>query len=312
MSNIAKSNGETSAIAIVQKTLERAKPKIVQCIPTHLNPERMFRVYMMACVNNQRLASCTPMSLLGGVMQAAQFGLSLDTVTGEAWLIPRRSKHHQGKTLAVFQIGYKGLRKLARQGDEDLQDVFGYAVHENDEFSYHYGEEPKIEVHRPNEDDPGRMRAAYAVAVWKGGYRRFVVVTKGDILRAQAANWDAAQKDDSPWKQHPEAMWVKTATARLCRQLVLRTDVQVALQSDGRNGENILRDRAQEDTSLRSLAIEVGGAEAFSGPEEDDREPESAPAAQQAAEMTAKLAGIPEPAPKAKPPVRGKTDPEPS
>mgnify|MGYP001090013023 CR=1 FL=1 len=158
MSNIAKSNGETTDVAIVQKTLERAKAKIVQCIPTHLNAERMFRVYMMACVNTPRLAVCTPMSLLGGVMQAAQFGLSLDTVTGEAWLIPRRSKHHQGKTLAVFQIGYKGLRKLARQGDEDLQDVFGYAVHENDEFSYRYGEDPKIEVHRPNEDDPGRLR----------------------------------------------------------------------------------------------------------------------------------------------------------
>jgi len=310
MSNITKSNGNGhggDVQALIQRALNHARPKIMQCIPSHLNAERMFRVYMMACLSNPRLLGCTPLSLVGGVMQAAQFGLSLDVVTGEAWLIPRRSKMHQGKELAVFQIGYKGLRKLARQGDEDLQDVFGYPVHENDLFVYEYGEAPKITVHKPALGDEGKIRAAYAVAVWKSGYRRFVVVGPHDILRAQSSNFDAAQKPDSPWRQHPEAMWVKTATARLCRQLVLRSDVQVALQADGRSGESILREQAGTDASVRAMAIDVAGDDALADDEFDAPDDESSPVDHQLDVMAAKVGAAASLAPAPQKAVRGRS-----
>lgn len=215
-------------LATVRSTLIASRTQILGALPNHLDPTRMFRVYLTAAQTTPRIADCDPTSLVGAVMQAAQFGLSLDTVMGEAYLIPRFNKN-VGGLVVHFQIGYKGLRKLAKLGDADVRDIYAYPVFENDFFEYEYGLDPKL-THKPVRKGRGTVQAAYAVAVWKRGsdetadYKRFEVVEPDDIQRAIAASDSAKKGSSSPWNTHPEAMHRKTALLRLCGQLPLASD----------------------------------------------------------------------------------------
>lgn len=251
----------------VKAALTRAQGAILSALPKHLDPERMFRVYLTACNTSPGILECEPISIVGAVMRAAAFGLSLETVTGEAFIIPRRNKNLGGRHAANFQIGYKGLRKLALQGDPELRDVFAYAVYENDMFDYALGMEPAIRVHKPAPGGSrGKLIQAYAVAVWKDGYRRFEVIDSQVIALAKRYA-GGTDKPDSPWNTNEEAMWRKTGLRRLCNQLALSSDVARELaRGDGIDGHDALRERAQEDPSARAVLVELGGAGMLDAP----------------------------------------------
>lgn len=195
--------------------------------------KRMFRVYLTAMQTTPKILECEPISVIGAIMQAAQVGLSLDTVFGEAFLIPRWNKN-AGATVCGFQIGYKGLCKLARTSDHGLRDIYARVVYQNDHFSYSY--EPKRLEHTPCEDPDARgpLKYAYAKVIWKeDNYDRFVVVTQAEIKKAQAAS-DSFKKNFGPWLDNPDAMWAKTSLIRLCKTLNLNaeSDLSKALAAD--------------------------------------------------------------------------------
>ena len=247
--------------AAVKVAMTKAQGAILSALPKHLDPERMFRVYLTAINTSPMILECEPISIVGAVMRAAAFGLSLETVTGEAFIIPRRSKNLGNRHAANFQIGYKGLRKLALQGDPELRDVFAYAVFESDMFEYSLGIEPTIQLHKPGPGVArGKLVNAYAVSVWKDSYRRFEVIDQAAIDHAKkyAGGLD---KPDSPWNTNPEAMWRKTAMRRLCNQLALSSDIARELaRGDGVDGHDVLRERATEDPNTRALIAELGGS----------------------------------------------------
>ena len=206
---------------------ENTKRQILAAIPPHLVKERMFRIYLTA-VQNESIAKCEPNSILNAVMQSAQLGLSIDSVMGESFIIPRWSKNVGGH-VAGFQLGYKGLRKLALNANPDLRDIFSHVVYENDQFDYTLGLEPNIKLHKPAQSDRGEIIAAYAVAVWKDGYRRFEMYLEDDAKRSMEASdaWKRAERDktfDSPWHQNPGPMWIKSVVRRLCSSMVLSAD----------------------------------------------------------------------------------------
>jgi recombination protein RecT len=245
--------------AAVKHALTKAQTAIMQALPKHMDPDRMFRVYLTACNTSPLILDCEPVSIVGAVMRAAAFGLSLESVTGESFIIPRRNKNLGGRYAANFQIGYKGLRKLALQGDRELRDLFAYAVYEHDVFDYQLGAAPEIRIHKPAPSGArGKLLHAYAVAVWKDHYRRFDVIDQDVIDRAKkfAGGLD---KPDSPWNTNEEAMWRKTAMRRLCNQLPLSSDIARALaRSDGIDGYELLRERASEDPRTRGLLVDLG------------------------------------------------------
>jgi len=249
-----------------KKTFEKALPAITEVLPKHLDAERMFRVYLMAIQQSPGILDCVPVSVIGAVLRAAQFGLSLETVTGEAYIIPRRSKHANNQKVANFQIGYKGLIKLAKQGDPRLLDIFAYPVFENDDFEYTLGLNPNISVHKPAASGArGKLVYAYAIAVWDN-YRRFRVVDPDEIADAMRSA-GGTDKDDSPWRTHTPSMWCKTALLRLCSQMSLRSDVALTIARDGSDGTQLLREHAQQGSSntsahARTLLADLGvGAE---------------------------------------------------
>jgi len=286
-------------LANVRHAITKNKNQILSALPAGVDKNRLLSVYMSAAMTSGKngaagVVDCHPLSIVGAVIRAAQFGLSLEGISGEAYLVPRWDKHMKGH-LCTMQIGYKGLRKLARQGDPDLRDVFAYPVYKEDTFTWKLGIEPTIEVHTPAPYSPNRtLVAAYAVAVWKDGYRRFFVADEGHIRVAM--NSSGNSKGPSPlWKQHPEAMWMKTAMRRLCGTLNLSSDVQGQLETDGFDGMQLLK---AAGAAGRVVASEAGyGSDVLNtttevvGYEEDSPAPSADPLTQ-AAEAAAPEADL--------------------
>jgi recombination protein RecT len=224
MSNEIQSADESKQA--LRTMLKRFEGKIISMVPRHLDGKRLFEIYKTTAQTTPGLAECLPISIIGSVVQAAQLGLSLDNVFGEAYVIPRYNKHQKAK-VAQFQIGYKGLRKLALQADPELRDVYAREVYENDHFEYTL-EPPEMKL-KPAEDPAGRgkLRYAYAKGIWRDDYERFHVLTVVDITKIKKAS-DAAAKGYGPWVDWEEAMWRKSALRAFLGTLTLSADSPLA------------------------------------------------------------------------------------
>jgi recombination protein RecT len=232
-------------VTTLRQLMIKSEQQILKALPRQIDSTRMFRVYLTAVQTTPGLVECDPLSVLGAVLQSAQFGLSLDTVLGEAFLIPRWNKHRRCK-VAQFQIGYKGYVKLMRNADKDLRDVFAHTVHENDVFEWELGMDPIIKAHRPPLSNRGEPVGAYAVAVWQDGYKRFELVDQEQIDRVLASSdsYQRAKRDggDSPWISHRPSMYRKTALRALGNRMPLsaESDLAKALTNEIIDGQTFM------------------------------------------------------------------------
>ena len=175
--------------------------QIKKALPSVLTPERFTRMVMTALSTKPELQQCTPESFLGAMMQAAQLGVEPNTPLGQAYLIPYKNK---GRLECQFQLGYKGLLDLAyRSGEVSVVDA--QAVHENDEFSYEYGLDPKLKF-KPSLKDRGPVIAYYAMFKTKDGGYNFAVMSREDVENHAKQYSKAAATGYSPWTSNFDAM----------------------------------------------------------------------------------------------------------
>jgi len=187
----------------VRGWFEAQKGEIARAVPKHIDPERLVRVALTACVQNPALLNCTRESLMQATLQSASLGLMPDGVMGQAYLIPYGEK-------AQFQIGYQGLIELAYRTDR-ISGIIADVVHEKDKFEFWREVAADHFMHKPYEgdDDPGAMTHAFAIIRRKDGTASVTVLPKSKIEREHRAHSKA--KNSGPWVQHPEAMSKKTA-----------------------------------------------------------------------------------------------------
>jgi recombination protein RecT len=217
----------------IRDLLERQKKQVALALPKHLTPDRMLRVIMTSIQKTPRLLECTKESLLGAVMQAAQLGLEPDGVLGKAYLIPRKRK---GVWECNFQAGYKGLIDLAYRSGQ-VAYIAAEVVHQRDFLDVNLGTDRSLK-HKPFEptedEDPGLIRAFYAVAKLKDGTDHFVFMWRREVDRIKDEFSDAADKENptaqySPWNTNELTyieMGKKTALRRLCKTLPASTELQ--------------------------------------------------------------------------------------
>lgn len=217
-------------------------PEIKKALPNTITPERFSRIVLSAISNSKDLQACTPQSFLAGMMNAAQLGLEPNTPLGQAYLIPY--KNH-GTLEAQFQIGYKGLIDLAYRSGQ-VKTIYAEEVHENDEFEYELGLEPKL-VHKPAIKDRGDVIYYYAVFKLVNGGEGFTVMSKDDIENHKRRFSKAAQRGFSPWETNYDEMAKKTVIKKVLKYAPLSTDIMRKIAED----ETIKTDMAQ-DMSLVS------------------------------------------------------------
>jgi recombination protein RecT len=134
--------------------LEKLKPQLMVALPRHMNADRMARLALTAFSTNADLQECTPHSIAGSIMTAAQLGLE-PGINGQGYLIPY-------KRTCTFVPGWKGLVDLvARSGRAS---VWTGVVYAGDRFEYQLGDAPYCR-HVPGEgaDDADEFTHVYAI-----------------------------------------------------------------------------------------------------------------------------------------------------
>lgn len=151
---------ESSPAAAFSSFMERYKPQLSLVLPKQMNADRMARLAVTAFSKNRRLQECTPTSIAGAVLTAAQLGLEIE-VGGHAFLVPY--KNWRSKLMEAQLIpGWKGLVDLVSRTGRAT--VWTGAVFSGDEFDYALGDRPFIS-HKPGDgtNDPEAMMYVYAV-----------------------------------------------------------------------------------------------------------------------------------------------------
>ena len=201
-----------------QLYLPSMQEQLKSALPPHVTVEKFLRVAMTALQQNPSLLNADRPSLFAAVVTAAQLGLLPDAQLGEAYFVPFKGK-------VTLVPGYRGLIKLARQGDIGF--VEAEMVHERDAVDYVLGDNSKFTA-IVNWRDRGEAVAVYAVAKYRdGGIAARVVMTMRQVdnirARSQAANGPA-------WTDNYEEMAKKTALRRLAKLLPLSTTASNAFR----------------------------------------------------------------------------------
>lgn len=203
-------------------------------LPRHIPQDRMIRVVLSALQTTPALLECAPETVVLSVLRAAAVGLEPDGgPLGQGYLVPFWSSKNKRKE-CQFIPGYRGLVKMARNSGE-VKDVSAEVVYQADRFSYSMGLNPTLEhVRNDQAADPGQVTHAYAIATWRDGSKKFVVMNRREIdeIRDASASKTREGKIVGPWVEWFGEMAKKTAVRRLCKMLPLSVEQQTAIQSD--------------------------------------------------------------------------------
>lgn len=235
----------------MQDLILSMKGQIEAALPSVITGERFARMVLTAMSNTPKLASCTPKSFLGAMMQAAQLGLEPNTPLGEAYLIPFMN---HGTLECQFQVGYKGMISLAHRSGLYVQ---AHEVHENDEFDVEYGLEPKL-VHKPVFKDRGPVIAYYGLWKDKDGISGFEIMSKEDV-EAHARKYSQSYgKGFSPWKSNFDEMAKKTVIKKALKYAPLTTEFIRGITADGTIKTEISKDMVdvRDETNYTDIQAE--------------------------------------------------------
>jgi recombination protein RecT len=215
-----------STLATVRDLMVSKRGQIAALMPKHMDANRLMRIALLTMRGNKDLLKCTPESLLGAILQAAQLGLEPGDALGQAYLVPYRNKKN-GVMSATFQMGYQGMIDLAKRSGE-VRRITAHVVYEKDEFEYEYGLNERL-VHKPNHEHKKKPIAVYAVAHFKDESHAFEVLSIDEV---EAARNTGKQGDSPAWRNHWPAMARKTAIRRLFKYLPISIEMSKAIALD--------------------------------------------------------------------------------
>lgn len=211
-------------MATIADVLQKRQKEIAKAIPRGLDPQRFLRVALTNFQVTPKLLDCTPASVFTCVMQAAQWGLELDPVLGQCYMVPY-------KTTATLIIGYRGLMEMARRHPSIIK-INAKLVYAQDHLHIEYGLYPKLDHIPVLTPDRGPVVGAYCV--WKlkeADEPDFLYMSREEIddirKRSRAAN-------DGPWVTDFDMMALKTVLRRSSRFWPQSTDLGRMVAQDER------------------------------------------------------------------------------
>jgi recombination protein RecT len=213
---------ESPKARTVYDLMQRQRPEIEKALPAHVGSERFLRTVFTEVRRTPALLECSPESLLGALMLAAQLGLEPGPL-GHVYLVPFKGQ-------VEFIVGYKGMIDLAFRSGQ-VKDVAAKVVHDGDEFAFREGTRPFLDHVPAGPRGDREAVAAYAVARLKSGGTPFVVTYPEDWKAAQDRS-PAGRKNTGPWATDWLAMVRKTNVRRLSAFLPQSPEFALALARD--------------------------------------------------------------------------------
>ena len=218
----------------IEGLIESRKDAIARALPKMIDQKRFIQIVMTCVGKNPELLKCTEISLLGSILTAAQVGLELDPVFGQAYLIPYWNKDKKCHE-AQFQAGYKGLIELALRSEKVIS-ITAQVIYEGDEWRYEHTSDGDSFVHKPvmDNDRRGNPVGAWARAKLKDGFSQFDVMTTGDI---EAIRQAAPSANSPAWRNHWSEMAKKTVVKRMAKYLPVAAELhKYSAQEDALEG----------------------------------------------------------------------------
>ena len=215
----------------VRDFLNNRRAVMAQALPDHLSIDRMLRVAMTAITKRPKLLDCDQTSLFLAIMNSIETGLELDTPTQEAHLIPYYNNKREVME-AQFQIGYRGLEKLARNSNQ-ISSIEVVIVYENEKFECTRGLNPVL-VHEPKWDgNRGEARLLYCIVRYKDAtllpYVEIMTVEEINKIKATSK-----AKNSGPWVDHWGEMAKKTISKRAMKHQPMSTSMARAIELDNK------------------------------------------------------------------------------
>jgi recombination protein RecT len=200
-----------------------AKAQIERSLPNGLDSERFMMMVLSAFNQNKNLLKCDPDSVFGGVVQAAQLGLEINTTLGECYLIPYKNR-------AELQIGYQGALKLIWNSNL-IRSLDTGKIYDGEGWDYTKGAEltfyhkPDVLADRSN-DEP---IIYYAVAYTKEGACVPYLMSRVSVEQHRDRYSQSYRNNPakSPWTDEFDAMALKTCLLGMARLLPKTSEAQL-------------------------------------------------------------------------------------
>ncbi len=247
---------------------------------------KLGKQLLIAASNNPRILNCSSVSLWAAMTHAAELGVNISGLQGEAYIVPY-------KTTAQFQIGYRGLLRLLRRSG-NVKSVEANIVYENEHFINRAGSNPVFEHEPMPPSKRGDMIAVYALVYYKDVGMEKAVLWKEQVDKIRDHS-PTGRSPDSPWKKWYEEMAKKTAIRALMKYAPIQTDDYEALAKAEQAEYSVIGEDPPEPSSgaaslNKNLGMEV-----------EDADFEDAPSAPPAAPPPAPPPSAPPPPPEAPP-----------
>ncbi len=218
-----KTNGSNvTQVATTQKKgtlgewLKDRKDSFLQALPANtVNVDRFMQSAMLAITNPKMpdLVRCEKESIYRALKEAAAYGLELNGMLGQAYLIPYNVK---GVMTCSLQLGYKGLIALARRSNT-IKTIAAEPIHENDFFEVELGMGRNLSHKIDIMKERGEVIGYYCLVELCNGGSQFKVMSKKDIEKHR----DKFSKAYNP--KDPNNIWNKNFDAMALKTVVIQT-----------------------------------------------------------------------------------------
>jgi recombination protein RecT len=218
--------------ANVNTMLAKMEDQFKMALPKHIPIDRFMRVTITEIRRNSELGQCTPISLIGALMQAAQDGLE-PGIDGQCWLIPRWNS--KLKSLEVnYQRGYQGILTMARNTGEYAK-IIVRSVHVKDYFDYEEGSNSYLKYKRTLKER-GEAYAYFCYTKLKNGEDSFTVIAKKDAENHRDLYAPRNKNGDivGPWIDDFDAMAMKSVLIMHLKYQPKSTEVRDLMKAEDR------------------------------------------------------------------------------
>lgn len=240
MNTLAPANKPQNSLAPKKATFsnfltsEGVKAKINEVIGGK-DGQRFITSVLSAVSTNPALAECDHGTILSAAMLGEALRLSPSPQLGQYYMVPFKD-NKLGRTVAQFQLGYKGYIQLAiRSGQYKKLNVL--AIKEGELVNYDpLNEEIEVQL---IDDEEKRENATtigyYAMFEYMNGFRKTLYWSKAK-MEAHALKYSkgyAAKKGYTFWEKDFDGMAFKTMLRQLISKWgIMSIDMQTALEKD--------------------------------------------------------------------------------
>ena len=214
----------------MQNLLNKMLPEIEKAIGKVMTADRFARIALTLYNSNELFYSADTKSFLACLMQSAQSGLEPNTILGEAYIVPYKN-NKQGTIEVSFQLGYKGLLKLAHNSGQ-FEAIYAHEVREGDSYGLN-----KDLIHIPADIPSNKVTHYYAVYKLKNGGFDFVVWSKERVEQhaktfSKQYTYKGAINNNSIWAKNFDSMAKKTVIIDVLKYAPKSVEMARAMQED--------------------------------------------------------------------------------